>query len=357
MAFAKFYKQVARPVLFQLSPEDAHTVGFHSLEAVARIPIYGKLIENNLRVESRRLEQRLFTLPFKTPVCLGPGWDKPSKFIHAAEMMGAAAAEIGAITPLPQGGNPRPREFRHVDEEALQNWMGFNNEGAAEISKRMQKAYPARIPIGANIGKNSKTPNEQAINDYVFVAKYVSNYCDYIVVNVSSPNTEELRKLLNAAFIKEVVASLRQVTNKPILLKLSPDMEIDKMVELCKEAVSAGVNGIILTNTSIDKKLLMRPSEKGGISGRPLKGKSREALTAVAAELFGRVPIISSGGIADGVEQYDRLALGASATQIVTAVPFVGPTVFRDINLELLRIMERGGIERISDLVGSALRR
>ncbi len=298
MAFAKFYKQVARPVLFQLSPEDAHTVGFHSLEAVARIPIYGKLIENNLRVESRRLEQRLFTLPFKTPVCLGPGWDKPSKFIHAAEMMGAAAAEIGAITPLPQGGNPRPREFRHVDEEALQNWMGFNNEGAAEISKRMQKAYPARV-----------------------------------------------------------VASLRQVTNKPILLKLSPDMEIDKMVELCKEAVSAGVNGIILTNTSIDKKLLMRPSEKGGISGRPLKGKSREALTAVAAELFGRVPIISSGGIADGVEQYDRLALGASATQIVTAVPFVGPTVFRDINLELLRIMERGGIERISDLVGSALRR
>ena len=350
-----------RSLLFTLPPETAHTVSMYSLEALARSPVSREILEGYLRVEDDRLVQILCSncMRFTVPSSSAAGIDKQAKFYETFRMLGAGFHEAGAITPMPQGGNPKPRVFRYPKQEAMINKLGFNNEGVEAIKNRAR--HVRLIPFGMNVGKNKWTKDVDAVGDYVKVIGTLSTLFDYYVINVSSPNTAGLRDLQTVEFIKEVVQKACGVCGPyaVIFVKLSPDLKLDFAVELAKEAVSAGAEGIIVTNTTTDHHGAdsSNPVPGGGLSGRPLIAQSRSMLHAMAKELFGRAVLVSVGGISDGQEALARLRMGASLVQLYTGFVYNGPTIFRDINLAILEELARTGERNIGELIGSTLRK
>lgn len=279
--------------------------------------------------------------------------DKDGAIVKGMASFGFGFLEVGTVTPLPQEGNPKPRIFRFPEEESVQNAMGFNNEGMHEVHKRLAKAYPASVPIGVNIGKNKATPQETALKDYEQLIDTFKDVSDYLVINISSPNTPGLRDLQNERFVAELFGSARHITSKPVLLKISPDMDLTAAVHMCTTAVECGASGIIATNTSVDYSLLPNAKSFGGISGKALREKSFAVLDAVAEELFGKTLLVNVGGIDSGVEAYRRIKAGASLVQLYTALIFHGPSLVRRINLELLELMEKDGVRHIKDAIGA----
>ncbi|MFA6788436.1 MAG: dihydroorotate dehydrogenase (quinone), partial [Arcobacteraceae bacterium] len=269
---------------------------------------------------------------------------------------GFGFTEIGTMTPKPQEGNAKPRLFRHKEEKSLQNAMGFNNEGSAVVAKNLSSVYPNAIPIGANIGKNKNTSQEDALNDYKILIEKFKDISDYLVINISSPNTPNLRDLQNEKFIAELFTMARSLTLKPIFLKIAPDMEANVAIDLCKTAVNSGASGIIATNTTIDYSLVKEPKEIGGISGAVLAPKSYELFKAIAQELFGKTILISVGGINNAQEAYKRLKAGASLVQCYSGLIFEGPSMVRKINTGILELMEKDGFKTIHDVIGSDLK-
>ncbi len=351
-----FNYDLLKKILFWFNPETAHSLGECALKVLPYItPLNQYMIKKNFIIDYK-LQQEILGISFQNPVGLGAGFDKNATMINSMMALGFGFTEIGTMTPKPQEGNPKPRLFRHKKENSLQNAMGFNNEGSAVVAQNLAKVYPCAIPIGANIGKNKTTSQEEALNDYKILIEKFKDISDYLVINISSPNTPNLRDLQNEKFITELFTMARGLTSKPIFLKIAPDMEANVAIDLCKTAVNSGASGIIATNTTIDYSLVKEPKEIGGISGAVLAPKSYELFQALAKELFGKTILISVGGISNAQEAYKRLKAGASLVQCYTGLIFEGPSMVKNINTGILELMKKDGFKTIQDVIGSDLK-
>lgn len=298
--------------------------------------------------------QKLFTpadhpihflgLPFRNPVGLAAGFDKNAKYLDELSLFGFGFIEIGTVTPLPQGGNEKPRLFRLPKDKAIVNRMGFNNDGMKAIAARLKtfKTKNHELIIGGNIGKNKLTPNEVAWMDYEKCFITLFDVVDYFVVNVSSPNTPGLRDLQQKDVLKKILTHLQNLNSKhqhpkPILLKIAPDLnlhDLDEIIDLC---VEINLDGLVATNTTISRDGCISDSNEiekvgnGGLSGKPLFQKSTEVLTHIRTRTNGKIPVIGSGGIMSASEAMQKLDAGASLIQIYTGFIYTGPSVVRKI--------------------------
>lgn len=337
-------------VIFKLDPELAHMLAENLLIVGSKVPyLLDSMISKNF-ITDGAISQSIFGREFLNPVGLAAGFDKNCTMIDGLYALGFGFVEIGTITPLPQVGNSKPRLFRHIKESSLQNGMGFNNDGALKVKSRLKKCYPNVIPLGVNIGKN-KNQND-ALKDYIDLIREFEALSDYLVINVSSPNTPNLRDLLNIDFIKELLSRAKEITNKPIAIKLSPDITIDSALELSSVAVESGASAIIATNTTVDYSLVENPKDFGGISGSVLKKRSQEMLAEISKILFDKTTIISVGGIDSKEEAFLRLELGASLIQIYSSLVFNGPSFVREINEYILEMVKASGASNIKEIIG-----
>lgn len=331
---------ILRPLLFAIPPEKAHHLALHF------VGFLGKKTEN------RALEQQLFGISFSNPVGLSAGFDKNAEAVAALSKVGFGFLELGTVTPLPQPGNPQPRVFRLIEDEAVINRLGFNN-GGLEVFCRNLKNSPRELPLGANIGKNKD--QQDAIADYVKGLEAVSPLADYVTVNISSPNTQGLRALQEQESLKELLDALMQKRTKPILLKVAPDLDPEQIVAISEVVLESGIDGLIVSNTTITRPESLSSSkatEKGGLSGKPLMDSSTEVLKAFAKQIKGKIPLIGVGGIASGEDAYRKIKAGASLVQLYTALIYQGPGLIARINKELSECLERDGYAHISEAIG-----
>jgi dihydroorotate dehydrogenase len=335
------YKKIISPFLFLFDPEKIHTFTFFLIKVFFKIPILGFIIKSFYKVESPKLTRKLFGLTFENPVGIAAGFDKNATHISEFEKFGFGFIEIGTVTPNPQYGNPKKRLFRLKEDTAIINRMGFNNDGVTKIKNRLKKNY--NVLIGGNIGKNKVTPNSQAKNDYIICFKELYNYVDYFVVNVSSPNTPGLRELqskefLNDLFIELNELRLNETIKKPILIKISPDLSKEKIIEILEVIDTNNIDGIIATNTTIDYPNLKskNKNETGGLSGAPLYDKSNEVISFISRKTNGKLPIIGVGGISTPEQAVKKIEAGAHLIQLYTGIIYEGPGIVRKINKKLL---------------------
>ena len=345
-----------KKIFFRFDPETAHKIAEFGLRALYATPGGLEILAKFGVYKDEILTQNIWNLSFDNPVGIAGGFDKNATMIAPLAALGFGHIDFGTFTPRPQSGNPKPRLFRLVTEESIQNAMGFNNEGADVIAHRVRKIYPFKIPIAANIGKNKATPNEDALNDYEALGRKFDGLCDFFIINVSSPNTPNLRALQENSFISELIGAMKKITNRPLVLKLAPDMSADQAIALCECAVQSGASGIIINNTSVDYSLSPNARDFGGLSGRLITEKSRKLFAQVARELFGRTVLISCGGIDSAQEAYERIKSGASLVQIFTAFIFKGPFVAKSINEGLAKLLRADGFNNISEAVGVNLK-
>ncbi|MDD5372590.1 MAG: quinone-dependent dihydroorotate dehydrogenase [Sulfurimonas sp.] len=345
--------QTLKPWLYKLDPEVAHNVAETALRVPNICPIFFNPFLKSHFVTNDILKQELFGRTFLNPIGLGAGFDKNATMIRGIQILGFGFTEIGTVTPRAQAGNPKPRMFRHIEEESIQNAMGFNNDGLLSVQKRLKERFPFTTPIGINIGKNKTTSDAEAINDYTTLIKALHELGDYLVINISSPNTPGLRDLQNEEFITRLFSEAKEITNKPILLKIAPDMSKEDAVALTTLAVEKGADGIIATNTTIDYSLVKNPQSVGGLSGAVLKEKSFEIFEAIAKELYGKTTLISVGGIDSAKEAYRRIKAGASLVEIYSGLIFHGFDMIKDINTELTELIKADGYANITEAIGS----
>ena len=348
-----FSYQNIKKILFLFEPETAHAIAGLGLRAVACVPPLLKYYTKKSFVSDDMLTQEFFGKSFKNPIGLGAGFDKNGQYIKSMPVMGYGFTEIGTITPKPQEGNPKPRLFRLKSDESLQNAMGFNNRGKDFVLSHIEKLDLEGYPLGINIGKNKLTPDDEALDDYRILFETFKDYGDYVVINISSPNTPGLRDLQNEKFIKDIFAMAKEITTQPILLKIAPDMTPEDAIALCNTAVEAGADGIIATNTTIDYSLTPNAKDFGGISGALLTDKSYQLFRAIAKELYGKTLLISVGGIDSPEEAYRRIKAGASLIQIYSMLIYRGPALLKDINEGLIELMKADGYTHISQAIGA----
>ncbi len=340
--------------IYKLDPETAHNIvefGAHLLSS--KTPFLLSALRSKYHIDDSRLSQELFGVNFPNPVGMAAGFDKNATMIPFLEALGFGFIEYGTVTPRPQEGNPKPRLFRYPEYNALQNAMGFNNDGMTKVRARVAKLYPYTIPLGANIGKNKTTPESDAIKDYEILIDAFKDLSDYIVINISSPNTPGLRDLQNDAFIKKLFTLATTLTTKPVLLKIAPDLSQKEALSISEIALENGAQGIIATNTTIDYSLLPDAKGFGGISGEVLKEKSFKLFETLAKAFYGKTTLISVGGISDGDEAYRRLRAGASLIQVYSAFIFEGPSLAKKINSRLITRMQDDGFKHISEAIGA----
>jgi dihydroorotate dehydrogenase len=342
-----------KKILFKLEPETAHTVAGFGLRAASHFPVILRTMKDQNFVTEPIIQQEIFGRTFQNPVGLGAGFDKDGQYITAMPTLGFGFTEIGTVTPKPQDGNAKPRLFRLIEDSSIQNAMGFNNRGKDFMLRQLNKLYFFDYPIGINIGKNKLTSEEDALKDYEILFRTFREYGDYIVINISSPNTPGLRDLQNEQFIKDIFALAKEITKQPVLLKIAPDMEAKDAIALCKTAVDAGAAGIIATNTTIDYSLTDHAKDFGGISGALLTNKSYELFRAIAKELYGKTLLISVGGIDSAEEAYRRIKAGASLVQVYSMLIYKGPGLIKEINEGLVKLLQADGYKHISEAIGA----
>ena len=348
-----FTYQNLKKILFKLDPETAHTVVGLGLRVTAHCPPLFRFITKQNFITHPILEQSIFERTFKNPVGLGAGFDKNGQYVKAMPTMGFGFTEIGTVTPKPQEGNIKPRLFRLIKDQSIQNAMGFNNKGSYYMQQRLKKISFFDYPMGINIGKNKLTSETDALDDYELLFKAFKDYGDYIVINISSPNTPGLRDLQNENFIKAIFAMGKKITSQPILLKIAPDMEAEDAIVLCKTAVVAGADGIIATNTTIDYSLTEHAKDFGGISGALLTEKSYQLFRAIGKELYGKTLLISVGGIDSAEEAYKRIKAGASLIQVYSMLVYKGPALIKEINEGIIKLLKKDGYTHISEAIGA----
>ena len=346
--------QIIKKALFLLEPETAHAVAGAGLKFTAKVPPLASLLQKIYFVSDDMLKQNLLNINFDNPVGIGAGFDKNGDYIQAMSSMGFGFTEIGTVTPKPQDGNAKPRLFRLKSDQSIQNAMGFNNFGKDYMLSqlnRLPKDY--NYPIGINIGKNKNTSQEEALNDYKILFENFKDYGDYVVINISSPNTPNLRDLQNEKFINDIFSMAKEITTKPILLKIAPDMSVDNAINLCQMAIDSGADGIIATNTTIDYSLTPNAKDFGGISGKLLKEKSYKLFKAIGEKFYDKTLLISVGGIDSPQEAYNRIKAGASLIQIYSMLIYKGPSLIHEINKELITLLKNDGYRHISQAIGA----
>lgn len=354
-----FYQKI-KPLLFKMDPERAHNLMTKLMLIPPKIPLIESCLVSSYCCVYDTLIQDIHGLHFYNPVGLASGFDKNAEFVRGMAGIGFGFLELGSITQMPQEGNPKPRIFRHVAEESIQNAMGFNNIGVRGMLANLKKHYPFSVPLGVNIGKNKNLVLADSLKNYELSLEVLKDYGDYFTFNLSSPNTPNLRDLQNESFIEELLIMARGITQKPLFIKISPDMEIDSMLAVCQKAIDCKVSGIIATNTTVDYTTVSYPIQKdsvgvGGISGRALCQKSREILRILAQHFFGKTTLISLGGISDSHEAYQRIKLGASLVQIMSALVYQGPSLIAKINKELHQKLLADGFKNITEAIGKEI--
>ena len=335
------YKKLILPFLFLIDPEKIHNFTFFCIKTVFKIPFLGFLTKSYFKVENDKLKRHLFGLTFPNPVGIAAGFDKNATHISEFEKFGFGFIEIGTVTPKPQNGNPKKRLYRLKEDKAIINRMGFNNDGVVSIKKRLNNNY--KVIIGGNIGKNKITPNDEASKDYLFCFKELYDFVDYFVVNVSSPNSPGLRELQSRDFLNDLFKDLNRFRNnqkivKPILIKISPDINEDKIIDLLSVITQNKIDGVVATNTTTNFPSLKskNKSEKGGLSGEPLHDKSNEIISFISKKTNGNLPIIGVGGIMSTDQAIKKLKAGAHLIQLYTGIIYEGPGIAKKINRELL---------------------
>lgn len=321
------YQSVLRPLLFRLDAETAHHVGLWGLGLWDLVPSLAAAQRRRARADRPTLRVRLGGLDFPNPVGLAAGLDKNAEALVGLFALGFGAVEVGTVTPRPQPGNPKPRIFRLPEHQALINRMGFNNEGMEAMRARLRELPWRPAPIGVNLGKNKDTPLEAALDDYVACAHTLAPLADYVVVNLSSPNTPGLRSLQEPEALERLlVAVRREVVGKPLLLKIAPDLGDEAVDAVVDVARSCALDGLICTNTTITRPV-HHPleGEAGGFSGAPLFARSTEVLRRAWRRAGGALPLVGVGGIMDGETAWQKICAGASLVQLYTGFIYGGP--------------------------------
>ena len=352
------YKLV-RPCVFKIAPETAHGMTIKAMKA-------GLVRSCCPNIDDAALGQRIFGLDFENPVGMAAGFDKNAEVIVPVLKLGFGFTEVGTVTPKPQGGNPRPRIFRDPSNEAVINRMGFPNGGVRIFKPNLDKARsnPARPDggiIGVNIGMNKGQANP--VEDYMELVKELADQADYMTVNISSPNTPGLRDLQEKDALSELLSKIMKTIRRvggdyptPLLVKLAPDLNEKQQEEIAQTLMENQVSGVILTNTTLDRPDFLPEkfkTEKGGLSGAPLRDKSTDTIRSFYKLTKGKLPIIGVGGISTAKHAYDKIRAGASLVQVYTGMIYEGPDIANDINKGLLNLLDQDGFSNISQAIGA----
>ncbi|NJM79228.1 MAG: quinone-dependent dihydroorotate dehydrogenase [Flavobacterium sp.] len=335
------YKLLIKPILFLFDPEKVHYFTFSVIRFFSSIG-FSSIFKSIYEVKDKRLETEVFGLKFKNPVGLAAGFDKDAKLYKELSNFGFGFIEIGTLTPKGQEGNPKKRLFRLKEDSAIINRMGFNNEGVLEAVERLKQNNG--VLIGGNIGKNKITPNEDAVKDYEICFEALFPYVDYFVVNVSSPNTPNLRELQDkkplTTLLQELQnANFKKQISKPILLKIAPDLTNEQLLDIIDIVNETKIAGVIATNTTISREALQSKNkvEMGGLSGKPLTNRSTEVIRFLSEKSNKSFPIIGVGGIHTAKDALEKLEAGASLVQLYTGFIYKGPKLIKDINKAILK--------------------
>lgn len=346
-----------KPFFHALDPETAHKAGICAMKR--------GLHPQFEAVDDPRLKVTLWDRQFPNPVGLAAGFDKNAEVIGPMLNMGFGFVEVGTVTPKPQIGNPRPRVFRSTNDEAVINRMGFPNKGYEIFKENIehffdQKPRPTGL-VGINIGMNKD--QKDPAKDYCFLLQKLGSYGDYFTINISSPNTPGLRNLQQRDNLLELVSRIKEVRTKscdktfppPLLVKLAPDLDEGQQEELAQTAIDAGIDGLILTNTTLERPEFLPEkfrAQMGGLSGKPLTKKSTEIIRKFYQLTKGKIPLIGAGGISSGADAYDKIKAGASLIQLYSALVYHGPELANQINEDLLKLLERDGFSSVTEAVG-----
>ncbi len=339
---------ILRSFLFLFNAEKVHYFTTFSLNIILKLPFAKKMFSRLFIVTDKKLERKIFGLTFKNPVGLAAGFDKNATMFNDLAYCGFGFIEIGTLTPKGQAGNDKPRLFRLKSDKAILNRMGFNNDGVEIAIEQLKNRKHKDLIIGGNIGKNKLTPNEEANNDYLIAFEKLFPYVDYFVVNVSSPNTPNLRALQDKEPLMNLLSELKQANclksnPKPILLKIAPDLTNEQLDDVIEIITTTKTDGVIATNTTIEREKLITPKmevEKlgaGGISGKPLTKRSTEVIRYLHEKSNAAFPIIGVGGIHSAEDAIEKLKAGASLIQIYTGFIYEGPILVKKINQQIIK--------------------
>lgn len=356
------YKYLLRPLMFQMDPESAHNFAASMMGNPLAIP---GLLANKMvcGFHNPMLRTHLCGIPLENPVGLAAGFDKNAHMYSRLHHLGFAFVEIGTCTAHAQPGNPKPRLFRLPEDQAIINRMGFNNEGTEAVARRLQQAK-AQVPLGGNIGKSKITELDDAISDYETSFKLLQPLVDYFVVNVSSPNTPNLRQLQEKKPLADLLnhlMGLNAADPKPLLLKIAPDLNEHQLGDIVEVAEETGIQGVIATNTTISRDGLSTPKQRveeigaGGLSGRPVHDMSNEVLKFLRRNLPEKIELVGVGGIFNGEDAYRKIKAGARTVQVYTGFVYGGPNMVNDVNRELTKLLKRDGFKNLEDAVGADL--
>jgi dihydroorotate dehydrogenase len=361
------YRSIVRPILFRLPPESVHEFALSFLSLGLRSGVARHVTAQRYRREPFGKLQR-FGLEFPNPVGLAAGFDKNGTAAQALATLGFGSIEVGSVTSAPQPGNPRPRLFRLPLDRALINRAGFNNCGAAKLAEHVRRRRPDCV-LGVNIGKSRDVPIDDAIPDYLKSFEAVYEVADYLAINVSSPNTPNLRELQRPEILADLLKSLQQRNNelaqryscprpKPLLLKIAPDLSEAEIESIVEVATRLKISGLIATNTTIRREGLrtsladVEAYGAGGLSGAPLRQRSNEVISLIYRLTKGELPIIGVGGVFTAADAWEKICAGASLIQLYTGFIYEGPGVARRINDGLATILEQEGFQRLDEAVG-----
>ena len=339
-----------RPFIFKFSPEVAHSLAIKALKLNA---IPKKKIENQ-----SILKTEIFNKTLENPIGVAAGFDKNAEVYNSLFNLGFGFVEVGTITPEPQYGNPKPRVFRLEEDEALINRLGFNNSGSNEIYNKIEKNKSNGF-LGINIGPNKISVNR--VEDYIKCLNKFYNVADYITINISSPNTENLRNFHKEEEMNHLLSKVKEEKDKlkpdlPIAVKISPDIENKSIEDICDILVSYSIDLLIISNTTEKNREVLKninKLEKGGLSGKPVEKRSNELIKLFYKNLKNKIKIIGVGGVSSGKDAYEKIIKGASLVQLYTGMVYRGPDIANKINKELIEILTKEGVKNISQIVGS----
>jgi len=361
-----FYPRFVRPLLFTLNPEWLHHTLIQQLHQLSNQEGLRRFVHQQFSYNHLALHQQIWGCHFPNPLGLAAGFDKDGLAWHWWSDFGFGFAELGTVTPTAQLGNRPPRLFRLPQDQGIINRMGFNNQGVAHLEKQLTQeklintwgSEKRQIPIGINLGKGKNTPLDRAWQDYLYGFQCLKNYGDYFVINVSSPNTPNLRDLQVQSLLKPILEALQQENGreKPLLIKISPDLENGAIIDILELVNTYHLAGVIATNTTITRPHLKSPhaQEMGGLSGRPLTRRSTEVIHLIYQQMHGQLPIIGVGGIFSAADAWEKITAGACLLQIYTGWVYRGPGIVKEILLGLVEKLTALNLTTITQAVGLA---
>ncbi len=362
---AVLYKNFIRPLLFIGDPETTHE---HALALLSKMTPFEGVLGQLFSVQDPRLQVNVDSLTFSNPVGLAGGFDKNAVAVRTIASFGFGFMEIGAVTALAQPGNPKPRLYRLPEDQALINRLGFNNEGAAAVAQRLralrENGKPLKVPLGVNLGRSKIVETKDAVADFLSAFEKLFPYGDFFTLNVSSPNTPQLRDLQEKNLLRGLLQAIQEkngalaarlgVKPKPILVKIAPDMDFTQADDIIEVAMAEKISGLIATNATafLRETLTSGSKEPGGLSGKPLKSLATSFVRHLYRAVGGKLPIIGVGGIFSAEDAYEKIKAGAMAVQIYTGFVYEGPAAVKRINQGLIRLIERDGYKSIAEAVG-----